>query len=108
MYLEKTTISKMARFCISCKEEIHPKRVEILPNVKTCVNCSTTGMKRAVQVTYGEKDHTWNDVVFLDEDQFENYQRSEKALKNLVSNSSKAEMQDFDGEIGPTDFNISE
>ena len=48
------------------------------------------------------------DVVFLDEDQFENYQRSEKALKNLVSNSSKAEMQDFDGEIDPTDFNISE
>ena len=29
--------------CIKCGKEIPPKRIEILPNTKTCVNCSTTG-----------------------------------------------------------------
>ena len=50
--------------CIHCKEEINPLRIKALPTAKTCVDCSTTGPKRGVVATFGEKDHTWNDVVF--------------------------------------------
>ena len=32
--------------CTQCGENIHPKRLEILPNIRTCVKCSNTGRKK--------------------------------------------------------------
>lgn len=64
--------------CIHCKQEINPLRLKALPTTRTCVECSTTGPKRGVVATFGEKDHTWNDVVFLDDDQYNKYLRSQK------------------------------
>ena len=64
--------------CIHCKQEINPLRLKALPSTRTCVECSTTGPKRGVVATFGEKDHTWNDVVFLDDDQYDKYLRSQK------------------------------
>ena len=64
--------------CIHCKQEINPLRLKALPTARTCVECSTTGPKRGVVATFGEKDHTWNDVVFLDDDQYNKYLRSQK------------------------------
>ena len=43
----------------------------------------------------GEGDHTWIETVIMDDDQFAQYQRNEKALKNL-DKTNKAEMQDMD------------
>jgi hypothetical protein len=64
--------------CIHCKEEINPLRLKALPGTKTCVECSTTGAKRGVIVTLGEKDHTCNEVVFLEDDnQYEKYLKSQ-------------------------------
>ena len=37
--------------CNACGEEIHPKRLEILPSATQCVKCSTTGKKAGVTVT---------------------------------------------------------
>jgi hypothetical protein len=31
--------------------------------------------------TFGEKDHTWNDVVFLEDDQYEKYLKTQKKAK---------------------------
>ena len=67
--------------CIHCKEEINPLRIKALPTAKTCVDCSTTGPKRGVVATFGEKDHTWNDVVFLEDDQYEKYLKTQKKAK---------------------------
>jgi len=67
--------------CIHCKEEINPLRLKALPGAKTCVNCSTTGPKKGVVATFGEKDHTWNDVVFLEDDQYEKYLKQQKKVK---------------------------
>ena len=64
--------------CIHCQEEINPLRLKALPGTKTCVECSTTGAKRGVIVTLGEKDHTCNEVVFLEDDnQYEKYLKSQ-------------------------------
>lgn len=67
--------------CIHCQEEINPLRIKALPGTKTCVNCSTTGAKKGVIVTLGEKDHTCNEVMFLEDDQYEKYLKSQKKAK---------------------------
>ena len=85
--------------CIHCKQEINPLRLKALPTTRTCVECSTTGPKRGVVATFGEKDHTWNDVVFLEDDQYDKYLRSQKK-------SSFDKIEDSEKESnGKTDLN---
>ena len=51
--------------CTKCGKEVPPKRIEILPNTKTCVNCSTTGayVGRPVQLGKGEDTYTELDIM---------------------------------------------
>ena len=70
------------RKCVKCKEAINPLRLKALPTAKTCVECSTTGAKRGVPMMYGEKDHTWTDMVIMDPEEFD---RFEKLNKQKVS-----------------------
>ena len=49
--------------CIHCEQEINPLRLKALPGARTCVNCSTTGAKKSIIVTLGEKDHTCNEII---------------------------------------------
>lgn len=65
------------KLCISCGNEIHPKRLEILPTATQCVSCSTTGKKAGVTITIGEGDHTCNDVVIMDREDYLEYQELE-------------------------------
>ena len=88
-----TQIEIMATTCIKCGEEIHPKRLEILPGVKTCVNCSDSGRKRGVSILRGEGDHSYTDVVIMDENQYRSYMTSEGRMSK---GASKAEFQNFD------------
>lgn len=66
--------------CNSCGEEIHPKRLEILPSATQCVKCSTTGKKAGVTVVVGEGDHTYNDVVIMDREEYDQYRELESRL----------------------------
>ena len=66
------------RICIKCREVIHPLRVKALPNTKTCVDCSTTGAKRGVPMMFGEKDHTWTDMVIMESDEFDQFEKASK------------------------------
>ena len=70
------------RKCIKCREAINPLRLKALPTAKTCVECSTTGAKRGVPMMYGEKDHTWTDMIIMEADEFD---RFEKMSKQKVS-----------------------
>ena len=100
-------IETMAVECISCGVEIHPKRLEILPNTKHCVQCSDTGRKRGVTVQRGEGDHSYTDVVIMEEKQFIQYIIKDKSKKG----SSKAELQNFDEDENTpdiTDLNITD
>lgn len=63
--------NNMARYCKKCGDEIHPKRVEILPNVSTCVKCSDTKPKRSITVQLGEGDHTYNELIIMDADEYQ-------------------------------------
>lgn len=63
--------------CVGCNEPIHPKRLEILPNTKVCVKCSTAGKKAAITVTKGEGDHTYNETIIMDRSDFNRLQELE-------------------------------
>jgi hypothetical protein len=66
------------RLCVKCRQEINPLRLKALPSAKTCVECSTTGAKRGVPMMFGEKDHTWTDMVIMEADEFDNFEKASK------------------------------
>ena len=53
-------------------------RLKALPGTKTCINCSTVGAKSGVPVMFGSKDHTWTDLVIMEEDEFKAFKEREK------------------------------
>jgi hypothetical protein len=63
--------TNMAKYCKKCGNEIHPKRVEILPTATTCVKCSDTKAKRSITVQLGEGDHTYNELIIMDADEYQ-------------------------------------
>jgi hypothetical protein len=67
-----------SRLCIKCRYEINPLRIKALPSAKTCVECSTTGAKRGVPMMFGEKDHTWTDIVLMEPDEFDRFEKQTK------------------------------
>ena len=70
----------MNKLCKSCGEEIHPGRLKALPTATTCVECSTTGRKAGVTVTLGEGDHTYNEIIIMEHDDFVKYKEMESKL----------------------------
>ena len=67
-----------SRLCVKCREEINPLRLKALPSAKTCVECSTTGAKRGVPMMFGEKDHTWTDMIIMEADEFDKFEKASK------------------------------
>jgi hypothetical protein len=67
-----------SRLCVKCRQEINPLRLKALPSAKTCVDCSTTGAKRGVPMMFGEKDHTWTDMVIMEADEFDKFEKASK------------------------------
>ena len=51
--------------CPSCKGDM-PELRKTRYGYNTCVECSTTQPKQAVNAQFGEGDHTFNDIVFVD------------------------------------------
>jgi hypothetical protein len=61
----------MSVLCSKCKNEIPAGRLKALPGTTTCVNCSGSKMKRAVTIVGGEKEDTYNDLVFMEAETYE-------------------------------------
>lgn len=90
--------------CIKCGNDIHPKRLEILPNTTTCVGCSTAGKKRGVNVQLGEGDHTYNEIVIMEEDQYKKYLELEQSHRKTLAGQTA--LHEF--ETGTTDSEFIE
>ena len=71
--------------CIKCNNIIPPKRLEIIPGTKTCVNCSTVSAKRGVPVMKGKGDHTWVEMEVLTQEQYDTYEKL-NSKKNKLDN----------------------
>jgi hypothetical protein len=63
----------MAVQCIKCREEIPAGRLKALPGATTCVNCSSSKMKRSITVTKGEGEDTYNDLIIVDHETYVNF-----------------------------------
>lgn len=94
--------------CNACGEEIHPKRLEILPSATQCVKCSTTGKKAGVTVTVGEGDHTYNDIVIMDHETFNEYKELERRLYGKRSDEIEHPDEVEDEEEEDVDIDESE
>lgn len=87
----------MKRNCDICGEEIPVKRLEILPNTKTCVNCSQTGRKGGITLQLGEGDHTYNEIVILEPEDITQYNKVKKELESI-----DLEIEDNEDKIYPS------
>jgi adenine-specific DNA methylase len=74
----------MSRQCITCGEDIHPKRLEILPNTQTCTQHSTVEKKAAVTVQMGEGDHTWIETYAVDREDLRRFEEAEKSFRKQI------------------------
>ena len=52
--------------CPKCGEDFPKKRKELGYHV--CVNCSTTKPVVGITTVEGTGDHTWNDIIIMDQD----------------------------------------
>lgn len=57
----------MQKNCKKCGVIIPPKRIEILPNTITCVNCSSTKPVLGVNVQRGTGEDTWIETIIIPE-----------------------------------------
>jgi hypothetical protein len=94
--------------CIQCGGEIHPKRLEILPNATRCVACSNTKQKAGITVTKGEGDHTYNETVIMDHDDYVRYQELENKMvgkrEDLITHPDEDEDEETPESDEPTEL----
>lgn len=77
--------------CPKCQEDFPLKRKELGYHV--CVNCSTTKPRVAITTVEGTGDHTWNDIIIMDQDQAAAIARKEA---EVMGRKVYIEMLDFD------------
>jgi len=64
--------------CVRCGKPIDPLRLELLPNVDTCVQCSGE-VKKLGMMTFSHK--TGGEVNILTPEQFEDMKRLDRKIK---------------------------
>ena len=78
--------------CPACGEyTLHPKRKELGYHV--CVNCSSAKPVVAITTVEGSGDHTWNDIIIMDQDKAASIARKEA---EVMGHKVDIEMLDFD------------
>ncbi len=78
--------------CPACGEfTLHPKRKELGYHV--CVNCSSAKPVVAITTVEGSGDHTWNDIIIMDQDKAAAIARKEA---EVMGHKVDIEMLDFD------------
>lgn len=61
----------MERYCIHCKEVIHPMRIEVLPNTKVCVKCSKEDKKAARITSKSKGEDVEVQLEFMDQKEYQ-------------------------------------
>lgn len=77
----------MTKYCTVCKQPINPLRVKALPNTTTCVQHSSVEKKAGYTFQFGEGDHTFNDIVIIEPEQRQEFERALQSFKSIVPDS---------------------
>ena len=89
--MNKTMTTEMLQ-CPNCGEmSLHARRKELGYHV--CVNCSTTKPVVGITTVEGSGDHTFNDIIIMDQDRA---QRIQIAADEIAGRKSNLEVLDFD------------
>ena len=88
--------------CPKCGNDFPLKRKELGYHV--CVNCSTAKPKVAITTVEGSGDHTYNDIIIMDQDQAMAIAR--KAAE-LSGQKADLEIIDFDSEADENEVSQS-
>ena len=90
--------------CPSCGEmTLHPKRKELGYHV--CVNCSSAKPVVGITTVEGSGDHTYNDIIIMDQDRARNIARKEAELKGQKVN---IELLDLDTDENAVSQSVKE
>jgi len=73
----------MIKNCVVCEQPIHPKRLEILPKTKTCVECSSSEKKAGVTIMQGTGDHTYVETIIMEASEYRRYMEAENKITQL-------------------------
>ena len=103
----KQTKKKMSKskekLCVGCNEPIHPKRLEILPNTVMCVKCSDTPTKKAMTVTLGSGEDTFNETIIMSDKEFRILNDLELATNDLLMGEDDEDEEENTDVEPPTD-----
>ena len=77
--------------CPKCEQDFPLKRKEL--GFHVCVNCSTTKPVVAITTVEGSGDHTWNDIIIMDQDKAATIAKKEA---EVMGRKVDIEMLDFD------------
>lgn len=90
--------------CPSCSEEVLPvKRKELGYHV--CINCSTTKPVVGITTVEGTGDHTYNDIIIMDQDRARAIAAKEAELKG---SKVHIEMLDLDSDEAAISQSVKE
>ena len=79
--------------CPKCGNDFPKKRKELGYHV--CVNCSTVKPVVGVTTVEGTGDHTYNDIIIMDQDKFRSIAEKEAGL---LGKKAYLELQDYDSD----------
>tara|TARA_Y100000034_G_C6875737_1_gene400458 strand:+ start:631 stop:867 length:237 start_codon:yes stop_codon:yes gene_type:complete len=68
--------------CPKCGEDMPKLRLTKF-GYEYCINCSTEKPKRAINVTGGSGDHTYNTIEVVTSDQYDSYQRQQELNEKI-------------------------
>ena len=77
--------------CPKCGNDFPEKRKML--GYRVCVNCSTTKPVVGITTVEGSGDHTFNDIIIMDQDRA---QRIQIAADEIAGRKSNLEVLDFD------------
>lgn len=71
--------------CVKCGNPIPVKRIEILPNTRTCVSCSTTNKLVGVPIAVGKGEEVYNDLNIMTPETYRQFLRLQKGTFEVDS-----------------------
>ena len=90
--------------CPACSETtLHPKRKEM--GYYVCVNCSSAKPVVGITTVEGSGDHTYNDIIIMDQDRARGIAMKEAELKGQKVN---IEMLDLDSDESAVSQSVKE
>lgn len=95
------------KYCTVCKEEINPLRVKALPNTTTCVLHSSVERKTGYTMQYGEGEDTFNDIIIIEPEQRESFERAMQVLKNIPQTDDEFSLTELDNNNDDVEENFN-